>query len=113
MCVFIARNIKLSVAQHGVEQNVVLPGTGFFSVSAYLRLRIDCLRLLTTILKTKIDYYLVEAAIGKDEDKRDYKVSYEKITKLGFTCKIDLDEGIDELLKVLPYIKLINPWKNA
>ena len=34
---------------------------------------------------------------GKDEDKRDYFVSNEKIEKIGFKAKHSLEEGISEL----------------
>ncbi|MBL7086847.1 MAG: SDR family oxidoreductase [Candidatus Cloacimonetes bacterium] len=64
-------------------------------------------------IKEKIDYYLHEADIGKDLDKRDYEVSYEKIRLLGYKSKVSLGEGIDEVVKVLRHIQIVNEWRNA
>ncbi|MFA5512492.1 MAG: NAD-dependent epimerase/dehydratase family protein, partial [Candidatus Kapaibacterium sp.] len=41
-------------------------------------------------LKDYLDFYLHEADVGEDLDKRDYEVSYEKINKLGFEITVDL-----------------------
>jgi len=43
---------------------------------------------------------------GTDADKRDYQVSYEKIRSIGFTPEVTVEEGIEELIKVLPYISI-------
>lgn len=57
--------------------------------------------------------YLHEAGVGEDQDKRDYTVSYEKIRRLGFRPAVGLDDGIREMLRVMPHIKVTNPWRNA
>lgn len=64
-------------------------------------------------IKEKVDYYLHEADIGEDLDKRDYKVSYEKIRMLGYNSEVSLSEGIDELVKVLRHLQIVNEWRNA
>ncbi len=61
----------------------------------------------------KVEYYLHEADIGEDLDKRDYEVSYERINTLGYKANVSLQEGIDELVKVLAHINVINEWRNA
>ena len=41
----------------------------------------------------------------KDPDQRDYYVSNKKIEKRGFKAKINLDEGISELIEIFSYSK--------
>lgn len=63
-------------------------------------------------LKSKINFYLHEAEIANDPDKRDYEVSYDKIYSKGFSCDVSLDEGVSELIKVLKHITFKNEWRN-
>ncbi len=60
-----------------------------------------------------IDYYLHEAEFGSDPDKRDYEVDYSKLNNLGFKAKVDLDMGVQELIKILSVLKVDNPLRNA
>ena len=68
---------------------------------------------IADLIKEKVDYYLHEAAIGEDLDKRDYEVSYKKIKDLGYQAKTTIHEGMDELVKVLKYLTIYNEWRNA
>ena len=58
-------------------------------------------------------FYLHEADIGEDLDKRNYEVSYAKINALGYHATITLDQGIREMLRVIPFIQQRSPWRNA
>ena len=64
-------------------------------------------------IQQKIPFYLHFADVGKDEDQRNYEVSYEKIRKHGLTTTIDVDQGIDELNRACAVIDLRSEFSNV
>ena len=60
-----------------------------------------------------VDFYLHFAEVGKDEDKRNYAVSYEKIRRKGFETTSDFDAGIAELVRACQLISVLNPYVNV
>lgn len=64
-------------------------------------------------IRKYVDYYLHEADIGSDPDKRDYEVDYSRLKNLGFEAKMNLDDGIQELIKILSVLQVKNPLRNA
>ncbi|MBC8204295.1 SDR family oxidoreductase [bacterium] len=65
------------------------------------------------MIQKKVNYELYEAGVGKDLDERDYEVSYDKIIKTGFSNTIDFETGLNELIKVLTFMKLRMEFRNA
>lgn len=57
-------------------------------------------------------YYLHYADFGKDEDKRNYIVSYEKIRKAGFETKVSLDTGIVQLIRLFKVLDMRREYSN-
>ena len=57
------------------------------------------------VLEQYPQFYVVEAEINQDPDKRDYLVSNEKIEKTGFKTEVTLETGIKELLSGLRTLK--------
>jgi len=64
-------------------------------------------------IQNKVPFYLHFADVGKDEDQRNYEVSYEKIRGHGLTTMIDVDQGIDELIHASAVIELRSEFCNV
>ena len=58
------------------------------------------------------DFTIIASEIGEDPDKRDYIVSNEKIEKIGWKPKRNLDDGIIELIKCYKMLN-VNRYKNT
>jgi nucleoside-diphosphate-sugar epimerase len=95
-----------------------------FSLDHYPQMRGQVFNVGSTDMNfTKLDvcrmiqaqqkFYLHEASVGEDLDKRNYEVSYDKIGALGFKASVPIDEGISEVLRVVPYFRQRSEWRNA
>ncbi len=54
------------------------------------------------------DLYIKSSDYNKDPDKRDYYVSNKKIEDTGWRAKVDLDTGIEQLIKLFSYLNVSN-----
>jgi nucleoside-diphosphate-sugar epimerase len=61
--------------------------------------------LCAEIRKQVPNFYVVESAIGEDQDKRDYMVSNAKIEATGYKPQVSLEEGIAELIRGYQMLK--------
>ena len=68
---------------------------------------------LCEMIRSRVDYYLHYAAIGEDADKRNYVVSYKKITAAGFQTTVGLEEGIHELVRGFGALDVRSPYTNV
>ncbi len=68
---------------------------------------------IALLVREKIEFYLHFADVGKDEDQRNYEVSYQKINQLGFRTAISVEDGIDELIRAYQVIDIKNPYANV
>lgn len=67
---------------------------------------------IVQILQQKLNFLTYFADFGKDEDRRDYEVSYARIRGLGYTTEVDIHRGLNELIGGLRLIRIRNPYSN-
>jgi nucleoside-diphosphate-sugar epimerase len=72
---------------------------------------ISKLELCQEIQNILTNFIYLEAALGRDPDQRNYIVSNEKIEKKGFSAKVNLQEGLLELVAGIPMFN-VKPYTN-
>ena len=65
------------------------------------------------LIQRYVDYYLHFADVGKDEDQRNYEVSYEKLRATGFQCLTSVEDGIRELSAAATALEVRSPYANV
>ena len=64
------------------------------------------------MIKKFIDFDLITNEFAADKDERDYAVSYEKISKLGYKTSYTMSEGIQELINISKILKEKSIYRN-
>jgi nucleoside-diphosphate-sugar epimerase len=93
----VVQAFMLAIRNNDMKGNIYNVGLSSANVSKF--------ELCENIKRYVPRFEIVEAAIGKDKDQRNYIVSNEKIEKAGFSPKYSLDDGIQELIKGYKMIK--------
>lgn len=68
---------------------------------------------LVNKIRERLDFYAHFADVGKDEDQRNYEVSYKKINDRGFHTSIPFDRGLEEVIQALRLVDVKNPYSNV
>ena len=68
---------------------------------------------IVMLLKDRLHFLVHFAEIGTDADKRDYEVDYSRIRNTGYHTEIDIQKGLDELVRALPLLPIKNPYSNV
>jgi nucleoside-diphosphate-sugar epimerase len=68
---------------------------------------------IARFIQKRIKFYLHFAEVGKDEDQRNYEVSYKKINDLGYHTTVSVQQGIDELIASMEVIDIRNEFSNV
>lgn len=68
---------------------------------------------VANLIRKKVEYYLHYADFGKDADQRNYRVSCEKMRKLGFETEVSLEQGIDQLIELFKAFELPKIYSNV
>jgi nucleoside-diphosphate-sugar epimerase len=70
-------------------------------------------RQVCEMIQQQVQCYVHYAEVGEDADKRDYVVSYDKLSRLGYDTSISLGEGIGELVNGFSVLSFKNPYSNV
>lgn len=71
-------------------------------------------RDICEMIKEKTNCYINYNDFDYDKDNRDYEVSYDKLKSLGFDVTIDIEQGIDELIKCYDVLNFVDKrYKNT
>ena len=65
------------------------------------------------LIRARVEFLVHFAEIGTDADKRDYEVDYSRIRATGFETSIDIQQGLDELVRGLKLMRIKNPYSNV
>ena len=68
-------------------------------------------RELAEYIGEKTGAFINYAETGEDLDKRDYSVDYSRLNNEGFTCKVGMEEGINELVKTVPLLQIRHQYQ--
>jgi nucleoside-diphosphate-sugar epimerase len=60
---------------------------------------------IVRLLEGRLAFALHFADVGRDEDRRDYEVSYARVRGIGFATEVDIHRGLDELVRGLPLVR--------
>jgi len=68
---------------------------------------------IVNLIQKRVDFLVHFAEFGTDADKRDYEVDYSRFDATGFETLIDIDTGLDELVRALKLMRIKNPYSNV
>jgi nucleoside-diphosphate-sugar epimerase len=65
------------------------------------------------LIRRRVEFEVYYAEFGSDDDRRDYHVDYSRARAAGFESRVDIEAGLDELIRALPLVKVQNPYSNV
>lgn len=68
---------------------------------------------VANIIKKYVDFDIIKNEFASDKDQRNYSVSYDKLTKIGFKTSYSMDQGVLELVKICKVIEEQSNLRNA